>query len=211
MENWSIAIFMKDWVLVSGSKRLSVRSTSSIDFEGRVFFDGDRAFEYAEKRLLEMHGYCMTDDRFVPFEENNLCRYLKSEQRKILEGLGEYRHFADGDSIYRRGEQGESIYVVLKGEAELRMSIMNSNYQRIVKYAPGAYLGALGFIHPEERDADAVAVGEVEVLEIRHSVLMQLEESKLTTLLVALLYEFSQEMSDALHFASGEMRRLEEW
>jgi SulP family sulfate permease len=191
------------------------KAFSAIDrryaFDARIFADGDSAFEYAERKLLREHGYRLETSRYVAPEENELFRGMSEKQRGRLLELGRKMTLEQGETIYRRKELGESLYLLLSGEVELRLDLKRSAYKRVVKYAPGAYFGELAFIEPRPRAAEAVAVSRVELMEFRHSDLLLLEEKKLAKLSRALITQISRSLIDALDYASREIRRLEEW
>ena len=180
-------------------------------FENRVFTDSDSAFEYAERQLLLRHGYALEQQHRVEVRDNNLCQYLNDTQKKLLETLGRSVYYKDGENIYTKDMACESLYLVLRGSAELRLVTGEGEYRRVAKYEPGAYFSELVFIRPGKTVADAVAVGEVELFEITHSSLHTLDEKDLADLALALLYEFSQSMSSMLRFSAKEIRRLEAW
>ena len=180
-------------------------------FDYRVFADGDSAFEYAERKLLKAHGYRLDPGRRVPPEENDLFREMSDKQRDRLLPLGRTVRLEQGSKIYRQGELGSSLYLLISGEVELRLGLKGDAYKRIIKYAPGAYFGELAFLEPRKRSADAVAVSRVELMEFRHEDLDQLEEKKLAKLSRALITGISRNLVEALEFASKEIRRLEEW
>ncbi|WP_457605378.1 SLC26A/SulP transporter family protein [Nitratifractor sp.] len=184
---------------------------SRYQFDAKVFADGDSAFEYAERKLLKEHGYELDPLRRVPPEENDLFKRMSTKQRDRLLEMGRLFGMEQGTTIYRQGELGESLYLLVSGEVELRLAIKGSSYKRVVKYGPGAYFGELAFIEPRNRSADAVAVSRVELMEFRHSDLVLLEEKKLSKLSRALITSVSRSLIEALDYASREIRRLEEW
>jgi len=180
-------------------------------FENRVFTDSDSAFEYAERKTLAHYGYLLADDKRVEITENNLCTHLNERQKALLVKLGHHVHFEDQSKIYTKDMASESLYLVLKGAVELRLNTREAYYRRIVKYQPGAYFGELVFVRPGKTEADAVAIGEVELFEISRSALHTLNEKELADLALALLYEFSQSMIGMLRFSAKEIKRLEAW
>jgi len=180
-------------------------------FENRVFPDSDSAFEYAERKVLGRYGYVLADDKRIDVEGNNLCKHLSNAQKSLIARLGRRVYFRDQSRIHRKDTVSESLYLVIQGAVELRLDIGEKHYRRIVKYQPGAYFGESVFIRPGKTEADAVAIGEVEVFEIMRSDLQRLNEKELADLALALLYEFSQSMIGMLQFSAKEIKRLEAW
>ena len=116
-----------------------------------------------------------------------------------------------GTKVYRRKDKGESLFLLIEGTVEARLKIGKHSYKRVAKFEPGAYFGEQAFIKPGRYEADAVAVEDVELLELRRSDLLKLDQEELSQLSLALLARFSRDMSDALRFAVREIRRLEKW
>jgi len=180
-------------------------------FESKIFIDSDSAFEYAERQVLGEHGLLLAEKQRTEMEANNLCKHLNSRQIEVLKKVGRKVTFADQSVIYTKEVKSESLYLVLQGEVELRLNMEGESYKRIVKYQPGAYFGELVFVSPDKTEADAIAIGEVELFEISHSGILALDEKVLSDLALALLYEFSQSMSSMLRFSAKEIKRLEAW
>ena len=180
-------------------------------FDNKIFQDSDSAFEYAERKVLERHGYHFSPQYLVPLKENNLCQHLNERQIAVIEGLGRVRKVSDKMPVYTKGTVSESLYLVLKGEAELRLYVEEESYKRVVKYQPGVYFGDALFIHPGKAEGDVIAMGDLELFELRHSDLKNLDEKALADLSLALLYEFSLNMGSLLRLSAKEIRRLEAW
>ena len=72
---------------------------------------------------------------------------------------GEMRTFADGETIFREGDEGRFMYVVIAGSVEIRRE---SEYYSTVlaKCEPGEFFGELAMIDGRPHSADAVASGE---------------------------------------------------
>ncbi len=184
---------------------------SRYTFDSSVFQDGDSAFEYAEKSLLKRYGYEIDSAKEISLRDNNLCEILSEEQIELIESIGHIESFGKEESVFSRGEDGEKLYLLLKGEVELRLPLGKESYKRVIKYEPGSYFGEMGFIHPSKREADAVAVYPAKLFVLSHSSLKKLPKEELSTILLALLYRFSRDMNDTIKFAAEEIRRLEEW
>ncbi len=180
-------------------------------FDAPILADGDSALEYAERSLLERHGYRLKSSRRVPPEENDLFEGLSEFCRDELLKHARPLTVKQGKKVYKRGKTGESIFLLLQGSVEQRLKFARKSYKRIAKYEPGAYFGELAFIQKGRHESDAVAVEDSELLEIRQSDLRQLDEEVYSKLRLALLSRFSLDMNRALRFAAREIRRLEKW
>ena len=184
---------------------------SRYSFNYPILADGDSALEYAERDLLKRHGWELQDSKEVAPFDNDMFDGLNKEQINALLNIAIKKSVGQGEKIFKRGKEGESIYLILKGSVELRLKIAKKSYKRVAKYEAGAYFGELAFIKPAKREADAVAIEDTKLLKIRHSDLMSLDKSMLYDLSLALLSRFSLNMSSALRRANQEIKRLEEW
>jgi CRP-like cAMP-binding protein len=76
---------------------------------------------------------------------------------------GQLRQYAKRDIVYRRGEPGDSLMVVVKGR--LKLSNVNVSGKEIVLYflVPGDIYGEIAAMDGRERAANAVALEDCEV------------------------------------------------
>ena len=79
----------------------------------------------------------------------------------IFRDLPEVKAFASGEYIFRKGEQGSAMYMVIEGDIELVVGRL------VVETAhPGAFIGEMALIDDAPRSASARAKGEVRVFPI---------------------------------------------
>ena len=83
------------------------------------------------------------------------------ELYSLLARAGEARQLSDGAVIFERGERGTSMYIVKSGTVGLRLG--DEVLDRVE--APGLF-GEMALIDYVPRALTAVAVGDVEVVEI---------------------------------------------
>eukprot|EP00918_Siedleckia_nematoides_P015057 GHVU01032651.1.p1 GENE.GHVU01032651.1~~GHVU01032651.1.p1 ORF type:complete len:358 (-),score=81.75 GHVU01032651.1:461-1534(-) len=77
------------------------------------------------------------------------------ERAKLSDGLKE-RTFKDGEYIIRQGEEGDTFYLIMKGNPE---AIKDG--KTVKKYQKGEYFGELALIRDQPRAANVVAKGPV--------------------------------------------------
>lgn|SRR5262245_24071334 len=82
-----------------------------------------------------------------------------------LDGLirtGHRRKFAKGDMIYRRGEPGDSLMVILSGR--VKIANVNADMREVVLCFQGAgdVVGEMAVLHSRQRTADTVALEHTE-------------------------------------------------
>lgn len=95
-----------------------------------------------------------------------LFEHLNDDDRANLAGAIDLRALAAGDTLFKVGEPGEALYVVRSGEVEL--FIKDTAGQRIALAIAGAgeMFGELALLDSGPRTATAVALSDVELLEL---------------------------------------------
>ena len=73
----------------------------------------------------------------------------------------EFAAFPAGQAVFREGERGEHMYVVLEGQVELRV-----NGKLVETLGPGAVLGEMALIDHAPRVATATAVADAKLVPI---------------------------------------------
>jgi len=98
---------------------------------------------------------------------------LSPDEKKALVKAAVPRIYAPGELILRRGDAGDSMFVVRRGKVEIRLPSSNGDHS-IAVLEPGGFFGEMGLLTGEPRTADVSALDEVEVLEIRKPALQHL-------------------------------------
>lgn len=99
---------------------------------------------------------------------------LAAEEREVIvRSLVRYV-YAPGETILRRGEPGDSMFVISRGKVEVQLPQTNGGLERVAVLEEGNFFGEMALLTGEPRNADIHAVDEVEILEIRKSVLQML-------------------------------------
>jgi CRP/FNR family transcriptional regulator, cyclic AMP receptor protein len=115
----------------------------------------------------------------------SLFEHLEESDREQLAGLIHERRLAAGETLFKTGEPGESLYVVRSGEVEL--FIKDTAGQKIVLAIAdaGELFGELALLDQGPRTATAVAVGETHLLALkRHDLLLLFQKSPAAALRV---------------------------
>lgn len=75
-----------------------------------------------------------------------------TEDLEALYRAGELREFSPGDVVVRKGEPGDSMFVVVEGQAEIQLGDGREN----ARLGPGSFFGELSFINPSHRRSGTV-------------------------------------------------------
>jgi small-conductance mechanosensitive channel/CRP-like cAMP-binding protein len=105
------------------------------------------------------------DERFI--ESVSLFEPLTDEERARIVGSLVKHLYAPGELILRRGDDGDSMFIISQGRVDVRLPQANGGTQQVAVLEPGNYFGEMALFTGEPRTADVYALEEVEVLEIR--------------------------------------------
>lgn len=93
----------------------------------------------------------------------DLFATLGSEARLALARAAGDHLFADGETIVRQGETGDSMFVVLRGGVRV---VLEPSGQEVARIPAGGFFGEMSMLTGDPRSATVRAVGDVQVLEI---------------------------------------------
>jgi len=121
--------------------------------------------------LWDLLGVRLGDDpaRTIP-----LFAGLRPSQARIVVLMGELKHFRPGETIVRRGERGDEMFVIIEGTTEV-LAGDGSGRQRINQLRRGDVFGEMGLVRRAERTADVVAAGAVDVLALDERFLRRIQ------------------------------------
>ena len=84
--------------------------------EGQFFVDADRALEFAEDRLLATLAPTAAEGVPLPLEKTLFGTGLDANELAVLRNLLTERHVPRGEAVFRSGEPGNAMYVLLAGQ-----------------------------------------------------------------------------------------------
>jgi predicted RND superfamily exporter protein len=99
---------------------------------------------------------------------------LRPSQARVVVLMGEVRHFVPGEHVIRQGEEGNEMYVLLDGTADVLIGT-DGGRQRVAQLARGDVCGEMGLVRHNLRGADVVAASEVNVLAVNESFLNRIQ------------------------------------
>ena len=84
------------------------------------------------------------------------------ERRKLASGL-KHAPFVRGEAMTRQGAEAHWLYLIIKGEAEVRVSVDGSkSSERVATLHAGDFFGEMGLMTGEPRTATVIALTDVE-------------------------------------------------
>jgi CRP-like cAMP-binding protein len=109
-----------------------------------------------------------------PHKTIGIFHDLRPWQAKIVALMGELRSFPSGKAIFRQGETGNAMYVIINGRAEVSFGTGRER-RRIRELVRGDVFGEMGLIRHNQRTADVLAVEDVETMAMDERFLARLQ------------------------------------
>ena len=142
------------------SRRQLLEAMADAGSANRLHFsdDVDRALEQAEDRLIERLKLQIPSEEAIPLSETSLMRGLAPATCATVEASMTVVHFPRDTVIFSRGDPGDGLYAVTRGEVGLRLP---GSSRRLVSFAAGVTIGEIAVLSHETRSAEAVAESDV--------------------------------------------------
>jgi SulP family sulfate permease len=137
--------------------------------EVRVVSDLDRGMEWVENRLLaEAAGV----ESLTPAEpagndgegavpsvdlREMLSGHFSPEALKVLLGLCEILEVPQETVLIKRGDAGDALYLLERGEVSVMVQLENGERKRLRTLGPGSLVGEMALYSGQPRSADVVA------------------------------------------------------
>lgn len=191
----------------------TLHRVSSGDDHDRVltFTDADEALEHAEDALLEELGLPLpSPDTRIPLREMELCSDMDEQHIVFLSDVMRTVRLNAGQELFREGDFGEELFIVVRGDLDIRLRTGKRQHKRLAKCGPGTIFGEVAFLSPGARAADAVAMAKCELLVLDRSGFGQLADAHPHTA-VRLLTAIARSQGNYLRWSARELHRLAQW
>jgi CRP-like cAMP-binding protein len=109
----------------------------------------------AEEATVEKSGNLDTVDRVLALQRVSIFSDIDPEDLERIAEVAAERHYEPDEAIYRYGEEGEEILVIISGDVYIR----RPNGDAIRTYGAGEPVGELAFLRRHRRAADVIAGG----------------------------------------------------
>ena len=101
-----------------------------------------------------------------------LFRELDDEAATALRASMVESHLARGEVLFREGDEGDRVYVVIRGKVKLGRTSPDGRENLLALLGPGQMFGELSLFDPGPRSATASAVIETTLLGLGHADLL---------------------------------------
>lgn len=109
-----------------------------------------------------------------------------------------------GTYLFREGELGDAMYVVLQGDIEIEKASRNGSEVRVAVLGPSDWFGEMSMIDVQKRSASVMAASPATLIRITPSDLDRLYRSDVKTYALIVL-NIAREMSRRLRVADAMM------
>lgn len=138
--------------------------TENSDETRNWFSDKFPAFiGYVTERLIPMKEFWSFLSNRLDEQPNALLKDLSEEEIKKFLSAGIVLHAKQGDTIVRKGDLGNEMFMILKGSAEV-CEFKGDTKISLAIFGEGEVFGEMAFLSETARSADVVALSDLEVL-----------------------------------------------
>jgi anti-anti-sigma regulatory factor len=177
-----------------------------------LFADTDRALEYAEDLLLadSVSGEDAAAWHHAQLNNTVLLSGLSQADQGVLSTYFETLSIPAGDVLFRTGDKGDQLYVLLEGEISLGLPIDGqSHLRRLSTITPGVVFGEMALLDAQPRSAHALADRASVLKALSRSNFARLREQH-PSLFAKMLQNIAHEMSLRLRLTNQQLRALED-
>ncbi len=166
------------------------------------------AIEYVENLLLRAQGLRPAHDqpRCEP-RRAAIFSDFSDKQFSRIAPLLTHHEAKSGSYIFRCGDAGDSLCVMVAGEVEVLLPYRKKRRMRLAVCGPGMEVGEAAFLRPGPRTADLKAISDVVWVELSHAQLLRLADAH-PRVAMALVTRLSSELCARLAAADAMLRRL---
>jgi sulfate permease, SulP family len=189
-----------------------LRTVREVDVQQRLaaaelHADVDLALEAAEDRLLAAHVPARAAASSLALHETMLGRGLAETELATLAGLLVQRRFARGQTLFRRGEPGDAMYVAVQGRIGIWLRELGAGrpQRRLVSFGPGVVFGEMAMLSGEPRSADGVAEEDATLLVLERAAFERLRDAH-PALAARLLLNLNLHLGARLRIVTEELQ-----
>lgn len=178
----------------------------------KTFKSTAAAIEFAENALLTALGHPPANiNQCLEVDKNEIFRQMNPKARETIKSVMHPLFLKRKQTVFNYGDPGDALYLILKGEVEMRLPTRKYHYKRLGKRGPGSYFGEASFLNPGLRSATAFVTQDVELLMLDRTAVDSLAAKQNPEAGLSLLFEVGSSLARNLRQARAELRRLERW
>ncbi len=177
----------------------------------KIFDSLDAALEWTEDRILEEERLLQTGQE-IPLElpEIELLREFESDDTlTALKTCVVERSFQAGQTIFRKGDTGDELYLIRRGIVRILLPLENGKKLNLATFARGNFFGDMAFLDRGARSAEALATTGTDLFVISRARFDEI--SKAHPLVgVKMFARLARALAIRLRHTDSELRALQE-
>ena len=148
----------------------------------------------------------MSEDKISQLQKSFLFKGLSDEGLTAIAQKANIRQLAEGDVLMRRGEAGDSLFMVNEGWFKIVMDDGQGEELIINKTGPGETIGEMALVDEAPRSATAIAISDAKVLELKKDQFLEILEQRPDVALTLI-----RSFSSRLRFSTTYIQKAIDW
>jgi CRP-like cAMP-binding protein len=174
-----------------------------------IFVDTDRALEWAEDQLIQVHEAGLGAPEELAFASLDALAGLDGPERAVLAGMLIRRSYAKGDAVFHEGDDGQDLYLIASGAASVTLKLAGEGREnRLATFSAGTVFGELALLDPGPRSATVVADEALVCYVLTEQAFERLRKDH-PGIAIALLTNLGRELTRRLRRANRTIYQLE--
>jgi SulP family sulfate permease len=129
----------------------------------KIFPELDNALEWVEERILAEAEFARSEEQPLELHEIELFKGRKAETLRALEACMEKRAYRSGETIFRRGDTDDMLYLIRRGAVRIMLQLDETQWRHVGTFGRGNFFGEMAFLDGQARSADATALTDTEL------------------------------------------------
>lgn len=138
------------------------------------------------------------------FSDQQLFFALSEEQLQMLADVAEVKVYSAGDIVFREGDMGDSIVIIVSGKVDLIKKKKDGSEAVLTTFSKGAFFGEMTLINVEPRSATIRAAEDTVVLFLKNTALGEIFQTD-RELFIVLLMNITRILSKRLRQANERL------
>ncbi len=102
------------------------------------------------------------EERTAALKNVELFKTLTDDEKRNLAARLRIAPFVRGEAMTRQGAEAHWLYLITRGDAEVRVAVNGNRSERIATLHAGDFFGEMGMMTGEQRSATVIALSDVE-------------------------------------------------
>jgi sulfate permease, SulP family len=174
----------------------------------RAFGELDAALEWVENRILDEARLERVAEQPLELQEVELFKGRKQETLAALEACMDKRAFKAGESIFRRGDEGDELLLIRRGSVRIMLPLDDKQSHHLATFGRGDFIGEMAFLDRAPRSAHAVAFTDTDLYALSRQRFDALADEH-KRLAINLFDALARMLAIRLRYTNSELRLLQ--